>query len=179
MKQFILISLFISLAVSSTQSFAALKGEFGSKYHNKMIFFLYGSLNTRDNPVNRLQFKPAFGSGFALYFRLTQDNIGYTPNKLLYFSFDNDLSGFLNKNFVYQVYPGLLMRTYIPFLKLQYGAGLNFKFGNQAYPVAGYYAMAGIDFHKIVLNSRALFHFNSRVIVGEIQLGILFSGKYR
>lgn len=158
---------------------AAPEGEFSATTHRKALFFLYSSLNTRENTVDQFQFKPAFGTGFALYFRLTPNNLGYTPNKLMYFSWDNDFSGFLDGRFVYQVYPGFLMRTYIPFLKLQYGAGLNFKIGNQDYPVAGYYAMAGIDFHKIVLNSRALFHFNSRKVVGEIQLGILFSGKYR
>jgi hypothetical protein len=158
---------------------AALEGEFSAKKHKKALFFLYSSLNTREHTVDEFQFKPAFGSGFALYFRLTPNELGFVPNKLMYLSWDNDFSGFLDGKFVYQTYPGFLMRTYIPFLKLQYGAGLNFKIGNQDYPVAGYYALAGIDFHKIVINSRALFHFNSRKVVGEIQMGILFSGKYR
>jgi hypothetical protein len=162
-----------------TLCFAVPAGEFSYTTHRNMILFLYASLNNREADIENFKFKSSFGAGFALYYRLSKNNIGYEPHKILYLSLNNDFSGFLDKRLVYQFDPGFLVRTYIPFLKLNYGAGLNFKFGNSVYPPWGYYGTVGIDFHKFVINSRVIFHPNSNVVIGEIQLGILFSGKYK
>jgi hypothetical protein len=153
-------------------------GEFASDDHKPVIWSLYSCLNSRDFGTDRFSLTGNLGFGFALYFLINPET-EYTPHKLLYFTVDNNLSEMFRKQLVYTLAPGFLVRTYIPFLKLSYGAGAHVKVGHTRYPAWGVYGQAMVDFHRFFLGSRIVFHPGSDRIENEILFGYLFSGRYK
>ena len=153
-------------------------GEFSSDGHRPVIWSLHASLNSRDYGDDQFKFLDSLGFGFELYFLINRDP-PYTPHKLLYFYVDNDVSGMFKKQLVYTLTPGFMVRTYLPFLKLSYGAGPHVKIGHTHYPAWGVYGQAIVDFHRFFIGSRIIFHPGSDRIENEIQFGYLFSGRYK
>jgi len=153
-------------------------GEFASDSHRRVIWSLHMSLNNRDMLAEKFKFADGLGFGFSLYFLISPESV-FTPHKLLYFYVDNDLSGMFKDQLVYAVSPGFMVRTFIPFFKLSYGAGVQYKIGGQGYPPWGVYGQAMLDFHRFYIGSRFVFHPGINVVENEIQVGYLFSGRYR
>lgn len=168
------------LLVLAASLHAVPRGEFSVQNQKRVIGTFHLDLNSRDWNPDRPDILDAFGFGFGFHRQLTVPDSRFSQHKLFYLSFDNSLSGFRQSKLLYSLNLGFTVRTVIPFFKLMYGTGVNFKIGNTPYPPWGVYGIVGIDFHNIMVNMRVIFHPGTDRFENELQLGYVFLGrKYR
>lgn len=152
-------------------------GEFGSTSHRKVIWSLYASAHNR-GLYTGWTLGERFGAGFGLGWLISPE-LSHTVNKLAYFTVDNTFTDFFASRFVHSVTPGFLVRTWLPFVKFGYGAGVDFRSTWKQPTVWGVAASAQVEFHGFYLSSRFIFPVDGRPVENEIRCGFLFAGRYR
>jgi hypothetical protein len=69
--------------------------------------------------------------------------------------------------------PGLMVRTFIPYMKIFYGTGISLRFGSSDFEKWGIYAQAGLEFWGFFLAARMVGSPGEAIINNEIRFGYM------
>lgn len=145
-----------------------------------------GYLNINNRGVDERSHIPWYRSlGFGLGLFIHQDMSWiWRGHKFLYYYFDLDYSQEVKpggvypyeKNGVLSTYPGLYIRTYLPWIfKIHYGAGLNLRLTNTPYDRWGLYGQAGLELYGFTISTIVIGHPGQSNWEKEYRMGYMYA----
>ncbi len=169
------------LAVKPLYAISTVKSEFDyqPKKWNPM-FFGSSQYRGQDNMAAGESLN-TLGFGAAILYNVPTDKI-WRGHKFFYYYMDIEVQQEWNAARVDEelkpiiaVNPGILVRSYIPFMKVFYGGGLNFRFGGSDYEPWAIYGQFGVEIYRFFISTRLMGTPGQSGLYNELRFGYLFS----
>lgn len=177
--------LFLVISLSVGASLYAQAGTVRTEFDykpKKYVPMLFGSANFRGRDyMTATEAYKTLGLGGALLYNMNLDKY-WRGHKFLYWYMDVEFQQEWNTARVDEEFrpilslnPGILVRSYLPFIKIFYGTGLNFRIGNSDFEPWGIYGQLGLEVYRFFLAAKVIFIPGEAITHNELRLGYIFT----
>ncbi len=175
------LSIGILLPTLSASAATGVKTEFDYKPRSFVPLFFLGSQFRSQDYMQGSDIVETLGLGGGFLYHAPADKF-WKGHKFFYYYFDGEFQQEWNPgrqddpfNFQFVFNPGIMIRSYIPFMKIFYGAGLSFRLGSSDFEPWGVYGQAGIEVYRVFLSFRLVGSPGEGIVHNEIRLGYMFT----
>lgn len=144
------------------------------------LFFMSSQFRGQDH-MKGMDIVETLGLGAGFLYNVPMDE-SWMGHKFFYYYLDAEFQQEYNTGDLEEemkplgiLSPGIMIRSFVPFMKIYYGAGLTFRFGDTDFEPWGVYGQAGIEIYGVFLGAKIMGAPGQGHVYNELRIGYMLT----